>query len=584
MTYTPPTQDMMFVLEHVVGLDKLPEHEALGKLDADAVASILEPASDLAANVLAPLNYPGDRARLALKDGVLETAPGFKEAYRQYCEGGWNSVVFDPAHGGQGLPWLVAFAVNEMWQGANMSFGLCPLLNQGAIEAIEAHASDELKAEYLEKMISGEWTGTMNLTEPQAGSDLAAVKTKAVPAGDGTYKISGQKIFITYGEHDFTDNIIHLVLARLPDAPEGVKGISLFIVPKFLKDGTRNDLICTGIEHKLGIHASPTCTMQFGDKGGATGYLVGTANEGLKYMFTMMNNARLSVGLQGVAIAEAAYQKALGYAKERVQGAPLNKKGSGGVTISEHADVKRMLLSMVSQIEAGRAMTYEAALSLDLARAGDAAAQARVDLMTPLVKSWCTDMACEVASTGVQIHGGMGFIEETGAAQFYRDARILPIYEGTNGIQSADLAFRKILRDGGAALKTYLAEFEGVLGALKEAKGDDFEAIAQELADAYKQVSKAALQIGALSKDDLDYVAAVSVPFLKALAGAAAGMMLARSALAAQALLSEGGSDADFLSRKILIARFYAETFLPQAGAHARNVLSTAKTVVSSRF
>jgi len=584
MTYTPPIQDMMFVLRDVVGLEKLPEHEAFGKLDADSVMSILEPASQLASGTLAPLNHSGDKDGTKLSSGVVTTAKGFKEAYKEYCEGGWNSVVFDPAHGGQGLPWLVAFAVQEMWQGANMSFGLCPLLNQGAVEAIEAHASEGLKAEYLEKMISGAWTGTMNLTEPQAGSDLAAVKSKAVPAGDGTYKISGQKIFITYGEHDFTDNIIHLVLARLPDAPEGVKGISLFIVPKFLKDGTRNDVLCTGIEHKLGIHASPTCTMQYGDKGGAVGYLVGTANEGLKYMFTMMNNARLSVGLQGVAIAEAAYQKALGYAKDRVQGAPLNKKGSGGVTISEHADVKRMLLSMASQVEAGRALAYEAALNLDLAKSGDKSAQARVDLLTPLVKAWCTDMSVDVASTGVQIHGGMGFIEETGAAQFYRDARILPIYEGTNGIQSADLVFRKILRDDGAALKVFLSDCEGVIAQLKSAKGDDLAVIRAHLSAAHEAVSKASAQLGLFAKEDLDYAAAVSAPYLKAAATLACGWMMARSALAAQAMMESGEGDMDFAARKILHARFFAETVLAQASATAHSAVSSAKTVVSASF
>lgn len=582
--YTPPLTDMMFVLGRVVGLDKLSAHEVFGALDEDTVSSILEPAAQLAHDVLAPLNQAGDKTPAKLKDGVVTTSPGFKDAYLQYCAGGWNSVVFDPAHGGQGLPWLVAFAVQEMWQGANMAFGLCPLLNQGAVEAIEAHASEELKNTYLEKMISGEWTGTMNLTEPQAGSDLAAVKTKAVPAGDGTYKVSGQKIYITYGEHDYTDNIIHLVLARLPDAPEGVKGISLFIVPKFLKDGSRNDLICTGLEHKLGIHGSPTCTMQFGDKGGATGYLVGTANEGLKYMFTMMNNARLSVGLQGVAIAEASYQHALAYAKDRVQGASISKKGAGGVPIAEHADVKRMLLSMASQIEAGRALTYEAALSLDLAKTGDVGAQAKVDLLTPLVKAWCTDMSVEVTSTGVQIHGGMGFIEETGAAQFYRDARILPIYEGTNGIQSADLVFRKILRDGGEALKAYFKEFDATLAQLKDAKGDDLESIAENLGAAYADVAKASVQLGAMSKDDIELAAAVSAPYLKALATAACGMMMAKSAMAAQELLAQGGGNAEFLDAKILKARFFSESYLPQVSALSKTVMSSARTVVSSTF
>lgn len=584
MTYTAPTQDMMFVLNDVVGLSGLPAHPDFGVLEADVVASILEPAAQLAGDVLAPLNASGDKTGAKLSDGKVTTAPGFKEAYKQYCEGGWNSVVFDQAHGGQGLPWLIAFAVQEMWQGANMAFGLCPLLNQGAVEAIEAHGSEELKAEYLPKMISGEWTGTMNLTEPQAGSDLSAVRTVAKPVGDGSYKISGQKIFITYGEHDYTDNIIHLVLARLPDAPEGIKGISLFLVPKFLKDGSRNDLICTGLEHKLGIHASPTCTMQFGDKGGAVGYLVGAENEGMKNMFTMMNNARLSVGLQGVAIAEASYQHALAYAKDRVQGVSVSKKGGERMAISEHPDVKRMLLSMASQVEAGRALAYEAAKTLDLANAGDAAAQAKVDLMTPLVKAWCTDMAVEVASTGIQIHGGMGFIEETGAAQFLRDARILPIYEGTNGIQSADLVFRKILRDGGAALKQFLGEFDGVLAALKDAKGDDLEVIHGKLSEATSKVKAASAHIGTLAKEDLDYVAAVSSIYLKALSAAACGMMMARSALAAQEMLAGGEGDADFLEMKILKSRFFAENILPLAGAQADGVITGARTVVSSRF
>ncbi len=590
--YTPPVQDMLFVLDNVVGLASVPEHPDLGKLDADSVASILEPAADLASNVLASINHSGDKDGTKLKEGVVTTAGGFKDAYRQYCEGGWNAVVFDQTHGGQGLPWLVAFAVQEMWQGANMSFGLCPLLNQGAVEAIEAHASEDLKHTYLPKMISGEWTGTMNLTEPQAGSDLAAVTTKAKRDSNG-FRIFGQKIFITYGEHDFTDNIIHLVLARIEGAPEGVKGISLFIVPKFLQDGSRNDVLCTGIEHKLGIHASPTCTMQFGDvtgdRGGAVGYLVGAENEGLKYMFTMMNNARLSVGLQGVAIAERSYQHALAYARDRVQGASLSKKDAAKkdtarVTISHHADVKRMLLSMASQVEAGRALAYEAALCLDLAKAGDVAARAKVDLLTPLVKSWCTDMSVEVASTGVQIHGGMGFIEETGAAQYYRDARILPIYEGTNGIQSADLVFRKILRDKGEALKVYLKEFEAVLGDLKSAKGDDLETIHAQLKMCYEAVGKASQHLGVLAAEDMEYAAAVSVPYLRGLAGGAAGLMMARSALAAQELLSSAEGDPVFLNKKILHARFFAESHLPIATAAAQSVLTSARTIVAAEF
>lgn len=576
MTYTPPVQDMLFVMDQVTGLDRLPEHPDLGTLDADMVASVLEPAAKLAAEVLAPLNRTGDQKGALWDNGTVTTAAGWIDAYNAYRDGGWNAVPFGQAHGGQGLPWLVAFAVQEMWQGANMSFGLCPLLNQGAVEAIEAHGSDAQKEYYLEKLISGEWTGTMNLTEPQAGSDLAAVRSRAERNDDGTYKIFGQKIFITYGEHDLAENIIHLVLARLPDAPDGVKGISLFIVPKFLEDGTRNDLMCTGIEHKLGIHASPTCTMQFGDKGGAVGYLVGKEHEGIKYMFTMMNNARLSVGLQGVAIAEASYQHALSYAKDRVQG--------GGKEIVRHDDVKRMLLTMVSQIEAGRALTYEAALSLDLARGGDTAAQAKVDFLTPIVKAWCTDMACSVTSIGVQVHGGMGFIEETGAAQFYRDARILPIYEGTNGIQAADLCFRKIARDGGAAAFQWIKDGEAVLQKLNGASGDDMEIIAQVVKEGLESLSAITQWIVDHAAQSPERVSAVSHAALQAFGIVSGAVMLARGALAAQSSLAQGGGDADFYDAKILRARFFAEHIAPQGIAQARTVLNGASSVTSARF
>ena len=452
MTYMPPTETITPLVTDLIG-----DHP---DCPADLVEAVVEEAAKLAAQVIAPLNHSGDQDGATLKDGVVTTAAGFKDAYIQYRDAGWNAIPFSPDYGGQGLPWVVAFAVQEMWQGANMAFGLCPLLNQGAIEAIETHGSQEQKDSYLPKLISGEWTGTMNLTEPQAGSDLSAIRSKAEPTGDGSYKITGQKIYITYGEHDFTDNIIHLVLARLPDAPEGVKGISLFVVPKILSDGTRNDVICSGIEHKLGIHASPTCTMNFGDKGGATGWLVGKENEGLKAMFTMMNNARLSVGLQGVAISEAATQKAVTYAAERVQGKAITS-GQGAqqtavsdkntkVTIDQHPDVRRMILTMQAMTQAGRAMAYYAAGCLDQGK------RQEVDILTPIVKSWCTDRSVEIASLGVQIHGGMGFVEETGAAQFYRDARILPIYEGTNGIQAMDLVFRKLGLDQGAAFTQWV--------------------------------------------------------------------------------------------------------------------------------
>jgi alkylation response protein AidB-like acyl-CoA dehydrogenase len=534
--FQPPVRDMMFLLTHVLGF----KNEAVDEATAEAV---LGEAAKLASEVLAPINHSGDKAGTKLSSGAVTTAPGFKDAYKQYCDGGWNAVPFDPEFGGQGLPYAVAFPVQEMWQGANMAFGLCPLLNQGAVEAINHHGSDEQKKFYLPKMITGEWTGTMNLTEPQAGSDLGLIRTKAEKQGNESYKISGQKIFITYGEHDYTDNIIHLVLARLPDAPDDVKGISLFIVPKFLEDGKRNAVECIGIEHKLGIHASPTCTMEFA---GAIGYLVGKENEGLKYMFTMMNNARLSVGLQGVAIAERSYQRALSYANDRLQGKSF--KTGERVTIGTHADVQRMLLSMKSQVEAGRALVYEAALALD---AGDTA---KVEVLTPIVKSWCTDMACDVTSLGVQVHGGMGFIEETGAAQYYRDARILPIYEGTNGIQAADLAFRKILRDGGASAKAYIATLQNYVAAEDK----------KRFALYFDALSKATdFIVAAGAQKNLDLVAAASAPYLKAFGLIAGGALLSVSADKAKSL-----DDKQFAAEKARTASFFITNILPLAAGH----------------
>ena len=582
--YQPPLDDMRFILDHVVGLDKLPEHPDLGKLDIDMVDSVLIPAAKLASEVLAPINYSGDQDGTQLKDGVVTTAKGFKEAYAQYRDGGWNAVPFEAEFGGQALPWSVAFPLQEMWQGANMSFGLCPLLNQGAVEAIEAHGSDAQKEQYLEKLISGEWTGTMNLTEPQAGSDLSAIRSKAEPQEDGSYKIFGQKIYITYGEHDMAENIIHLVLARTPDAPEGVKGISLFIVPKILEDGSRNDVICTGIEHKLGIHASPTCTMQFGDAGGATGYLIGEENDGLKYMFTMMNNARLSVGLQGVAIAERSYQHALMYAKDREQGTSLTDKAAGRVAIIEHLDVKRMLLSMKAQIEAMRALTYEAALNLDLANKGDQDAQARVDLLTPIVKACGTDMSLDVTSTGVQIHGGMGFVEETGAAQFYRDARILPIYEGTNGIQAMDLAFRKTLRDQGAAAKAYISEIEILLRDMDTITDKKVRDLRHALDEALQSLSTATSWMVGQATKDLNAIAASSVPYMKAFGLVAGGAMMAKSVLAAAQKLEYGQGDEAFLKAKINTASFYAAHILPQANMQVEATMKGAQSVVEAVF
>ena len=533
--YHPPVSEMHHLLTRVLGF----EH---AEIDEETLQAVLEEAGKLAADVLAPLNKPADEFGAKLDGDKVTTAPGFKEAYKQYVEGGWNAVPFSPEFGGQGMPKAVAFPIYEMWQSANLSFSLCPLLNQGAIEAIEVHGSEEQKTFYLPKMIEGTWTGTMNLTEPQAGSDLGLLRSKAEPDGNGAYKVTGQKIFITFGEHDMAENIIHLVLARLPDAPEDVKGISLFIVPKFLEGGQRNALSCIGLEHKLGIHASPTCTMQFD---GATGYLLGEPHQGLKCMFTMMNNARLSVGLQGVALAERAFQHASAYAAERVQG----KSFAGGerITIDQHADVKRMLLSMKALTNASRALTYEAAIALDKAAGGDKDAQVRVDLLTPLVKSWGTDVACEVASLGVQVHGGMGFIEETGAAQYYRDARILPIYEGTNGIQAADLVFRKLGRDGGAAALSYI------------------EYIAQWLAEPQVEALKEATShmVGFLREQKLDEAAFASGAYLKGFAMLAGAAHLARMAASdhSEVLYSAAKLDA-----------FYKAHYVPQALAALQSI------------
>lgn len=536
--YTPPVRDMMFLINDVLGFES-------GTVDRETMEAILGEAAKLASEVLAPLNHTGDKAGAKLLNGVVTTAPGFKEAYKQYCEGGWNAVPFPEEFGGQGLPYAVAFPVQEMWQGANMAFGLCALLNQGAVEAISHHGSIEQKQKYLPKLISGEWTGTMNLTEPQAGSDLGLIRTKAEKQGDGTYKISGQKIFITYGEHDYTDNIIHLVLARMPDAPEDVKGISLFIVPKFLEDGTRNTVQCIGLEHKLGIHASPTCTMEFA---AAKGFLVGKENEGLKYMFTMMNNARLSVGLQGVAIAERALQKAENFANERTQGKSF--KTGERVVISAHADVRRMLMTMKASVAAGRAMAYEAAIALDKKDVP------KVEVLTPIVKAWCTDMACEVASLGVQAHGGMGFIEETGAAQYVRDARILPIYEGTNGIQAADLVFRKIIRDGGASAREYIAELKK-----NTAPGDrEYFATFFEL---LLQATDFIAAIGAQKENDA--VAAASTPYLKAFGIVTGGALLSRAAARAEEL-----GDKAFVQEKLALSKFFNGNILPLAEAYIK--------------
>jgi alkylation response protein AidB-like acyl-CoA dehydrogenase len=569
--YDAPVQDMRFLMHDMGLLDGVRELPGGEAASADLVDAVLEESGRLAGEKIAPLNTVGDAQGAALENGVVRAAEGFGAVYRDYVEGGWNSLPFDPAHGGQGLPWLVGMAAEEMWLSASTAWALCPLLTWGAVDLLEAHGSPAQKTTYLEKLVSGEWTGTMNLTEPQAGSDVGALRCRAEPEGDH-YRIRGQKIFISWGEHDMTDNIVHMVLARTPGAPAGTKGISLFIVPKFLvnPDGTlgaRNDLRCVSLEHKLGIKASPTCVMSYGDGEGAIGYLVGEENRGLNCMFTMMNNARINVGLSGLAIAERAYQQARTFARERVQG----KAPDGSPQrIIRHPDVRRMLLTMKAQVEAMRAFAYDAAATLDRSRrAADpharAHAQARLDLLTPVVKAWCTDLGVEVASVGVQVHGGMGYMEETGAVQHLRDSRIAPIYEGTNGIQAIDLVTRKVMRDGGAAAKAWFEELDTLLALLDAQPGDAFKALTAQLARALQALVEATDWLVESGKDGMDPALAGATPYLRLFGTVAGGAMMGRSALAAQAALEGGAGDRDFYEAKLITARFYAENILPQA-------------------
>jgi acyl-CoA dehydrogenase len=588
MTYRVPVSDMIFTMDHAAGLAAGVDSGLYAEL-ADGIAqATLEEAAKLAEGVLTPLNRTGDLQGARLKDGVVTTTPGWREAYKQWSEGGWNGVTASEHHGGMGLPVLLGVACTEIWNSANMAFALCPLLNFGAVEAVEAHANDGLKALYLDKMVSGEWTGTMNLTEPQAGSDLNAVRSRAEPVGDGTYKIFGQKIFITYGEHDLTDNIIHLVLARLPDAPPGTRGISLFLVPKFLLDengkpGKRNDVHCAGIEHKLGVHGSPTCTMVFGDEGGAIGWLVGEENRGLNCMFTMMNNARLSVGMQGVAIAERATQHAVAYARERKQGRAPGAKGSGMSSIAEHPDVRRMLMTMKAQTAAARVICYMTAASIDRAkRESDAAARKqageRASLLTPVAKAYSTDIGNEVASIGVQVHGGMGFIEETGAAQFMRDIRIGGIYEGTNGIQAIDLVQRKVPLSGGDAVKREIADMRETLARLREANTPDFGHMHSALSGAVDAFARATdYMLEAIDASLADALAGAA-PYLRLFGYARGGTGLAEIAMAAHGARVSGETDPAHAGR-IAVARFFAENIATGASGLERTVTEGAGSV-----
>ncbi|MFQ5617565.1 MAG: acyl-CoA dehydrogenase [Rhodospirillales bacterium] len=577
-SYAAPLADMRFVIHELAGLDAVAALPGCADATPDLVDAILEQAAKFGGDVLAPLNQPGDRQGCVFENGVVRTPDGFVDAYARFVDGGWNGVPFDPEYGGQGLPWLVSTAVSEIWQAANMAFSICPMLNQGAVELISNHGSAEQKALFLPRMISGEWSGAMALTEPQAGSDLAQVRTKAVPDGDH-YRVSGQKIFITYGEHDLAPNIIHMVLARIEGAPPGIKGISLFIIPKFLPggDGTlgeRNDLRCVSIEHKLGIHASPTAVMSYGDGGGAIGYLVGEENRGIECMFTMMNAARLGVGLEGVGIAERAYQQARAFALERIQGRALGGGGADPVAIVEHPDVRRMLLSMRAQTEAARALAYFVAACLDMARRHPdekvrRRRQTLVDLLTPVVKAWSTDTGIEVANTGIQVHGGMGYVEETGAAQHLRDARIAAIYEGTNGIQANDLVGRKVARDNGAGANAFIAMVRELDRELAAAPGDDIAAIRARLAGGADALAGATRWLVETYPSDPRSVAAGAVHYLRLLGIVAGGWLMARAALIAAAGPAAGGGDPDFLGAKMVSARFFADHVLVQAGTLA---------------
>ncbi|WP_380877086.1 acyl-CoA dehydrogenase [Sphingomonas sp. DBB INV C78] len=564
MTYTPVVNEQRFLMQHVVGIDELAAHEAFAAASPDLVDAILEGAGAFAAGEFAPLNRTGDTIGAKWTADGVKMPEGFHAAYRAYVEGGWGSLAAEPEHGGQGLPFALATAVLEDLGTANMAFSLIMMLTPGAVEALTTHGSAEQQEVWLPKLITGEWNGTMNLTEPQAGSDVGALRTQATPAGDGSWRVKGTKIFITFGDHDLTDNIVHLVLARTPDAPPGTRGISLFLVPKFRLDGTVNDVRCVSIEHKLGIHASPTCVLSFGDQDDCHGWLIGPEHAGMRAMFTMMNNARLNVGLQGVSLAERATQAAVAYARERVQSARAGGASRDPVAIIEHPDVRRMLLRMKALTMAARALIYYAAGQADRARLGDAAAQARLDLLTPLAKAYGTDVGCEVSSLGVQVHGGMGFIEETGAAQHFRDARITPIYEGTNGIQAADLVGRKLGLEGGGVFAALLADIRTEAAA---------EARLMALVDAVELVS--ARLAGANADDRL----AGSYPLLTMLSVVVGGWLLARQAKAAEAAEAEEGLDPDFRAMKLAAARFYLDRIVPEAIGLAEGATAGAEAL-----
>jgi alkylation response protein AidB-like acyl-CoA dehydrogenase len=581
---------MQFVITELAGLQEVASLPGLGEINAELVGAVLTEAAKFAREVLDPLNRRGDLQGARFENGEVRTPEGFVEAYRRFVAAGWNGLGGLPQYGGQGLPLLVSVPVQEMWNSANMAFCLCPMLNSGVLEALRAHGSPEQQAMFLPRLTTGEWTGTMNLTEPQAGSDLSAVRTLAVREGD-RYRIRGTKIFITWGEHDMAENIVHLVLARTPGAPEGVKGLSLFIVPKFLVNadgalGGRNDVKCISIERKLGIHASPTCVLSYGEREGAIGYLVGEENRGLEYMFTMMNYARLGVGVEGVALAERAYQHALDYARTRVQGRAIGHRDGERVTIVHHPDVRRMLLSMRAQTEAMRALAYYAAAVFDRAKySPDEGSrrrhQKRIDLLTPVVKGWCTEQAVEIASTGIQVHGGMGYVEETGAAQYLRDARITTIYEGTTGIQANDLVGRKLASDRGEAAFALIGDMRRTEAELAQSREPSLSAMQDSLRAGIEGLEKAVRWMVETYTRDPDAAAAVAVPCLKLFGTVAGGWLMGQAALNAHGKLSDPVADSDFCRAKLATARFYMDHVLPQAGALAQEVTRGAGSVLA---
>lgn len=582
MAYRAPVDEIMFALNTAAGLPDLIERDVYGGLDSDTVRAIIEEAGRFGAEVLDPLNQVGDVDGSKLNDGAVTTPEGWKDAYKQFCEGGWSALSGPEQYGGQALPEVVSVAVTEIWNAANLSFSLCPLLSHGAVAALNSHGSDALKDTYLPKMVSGEWPGTMNLTEPHSGSDLGVLRTRAEKQDDGTYKLFGTKIFISYGDHDLADNIVHLVLARASDAPAGTRGISLFVVPKYLVNedgslGARNDVITAGVEHKLGIHASPTCTLKYGENGGAVGYLVGEENRGLNIMFIMMNAARLAVGMQGVAIGERATQHALAYAQDRTQGRGPNAKSGEMSPIIEHADIRRTLMTMKSLVQASRAICLVTAREIDLMHHGEteeirAAAGALSALLTPVAKAFSTDIGVEVASMGVQIHGGMGFMEETGAAQYYRDARILPIYEGTNGIQAIDLVTRKLPLANGDVVRAYIAELGATAEEVRASNRPEFGLMGQRLQEAVDALSEASeYMIGQLQANP-EAALSGATPYLRLFGLAAGGTYLARGALAAV----RDGSAANGAAGAVVSARFFAEQLLVDAPGHALSVTTGA--------